>query len=199
MKRAAIYLRVSSDKQTYENQRPDVEQLARMRGLDVVANYEEQASAVKARPAYKQMMDDAHRGRFDVVLVWALDRLGRSMVGNLQAVLDLDRRGVRVLSVREPWLDTDSMVRPLLIAIFSWVAEQERTHLIAKTNAGIARAKKKGVRFGRPSRRIDMWRVDQLRAQGLTLRAIARWMKIPFATFQRAIARPERGDAEATV
>ncbi|MCA9624478.1 MAG: recombinase family protein [Myxococcales bacterium] len=63
------------------------------------------------------MMEAAHRGDIDVVVVWSLDRLGRSMTGNLQAVLDLDRCGVEVLSVRESWLDTGGPVRALLIAI----------------------------------------------------------------------------------
>jgi DNA invertase Pin-like site-specific DNA recombinase len=99
-RRAAIYLRVSSDEQTYENQRPDVKRLARTRGYKLVATYEEQASAAKARPEYARMMGDAHRGMFDVLVVWALDRFGRSMVGNMQAVLDLDRRGVEVVTRR---------------------------------------------------------------------------------------------------
>jgi DNA invertase Pin-like site-specific DNA recombinase len=68
------------------------------------------------RPVFDRMVRDAHQGAFDVLVVWALDRFGRSMVGNLQAVLDLDRCGVQVVSVREPWLDTGSAVRPLLIA-----------------------------------------------------------------------------------
>jgi DNA invertase Pin-like site-specific DNA recombinase len=127
--RAAIYLRVRKGEQTTENQRPEVEDVIRTRRLELVAEYEEKVSAVKARPQFDKMMRDAHRGAFDVLVVWALDRFGRSMVGNLQAVLELDRRGVQVVSVRESWLDTGGAVRPLLIAIFSWVAEQERSHL----------------------------------------------------------------------
>jgi putative DNA-invertase from lambdoid prophage Rac len=115
---AAVYLRVSSDRQTVENQRPDVEQLARARGLEVAHVYEAAASAVKHRPRYEAMLKDAKRGKFGVLVVWALDRFGRSMVGNLQDVLELDRIGVQVVSVREPWLDTGGPVRTLLIAIF---------------------------------------------------------------------------------
>jgi len=74
-------------------------------------------------------MGPAYRGDFEVVLVWSLDRLGRSMTGNLEAVLELDRCGVEVVSVREPWLDTGGPVRALLIAIFGWVAEQERAQI----------------------------------------------------------------------
>ena len=74
----------------------------------------------------------------------------RSMVKSIETVLELDRLGVRVLSVRESWLDTDSPVRPLLVAIFGWVAEQERTRLIERTRAGLQRAKRQGVTLGRP-------------------------------------------------
>ncbi|UJR87357.1 MULTISPECIES: recombinase family protein [Sandaracinus] len=119
-KRAAIYLRVSRGEQSVENQRPAVMRVVRARKLKLAAatTYEESASAAKKRPAFERMMADAHGGAFDVLVVWSLDRFGRSMVGNLHAVLELDRCGVEVVSVREPWLDTGGPVRALLIAIF---------------------------------------------------------------------------------
>src|SRR5271169_1665978 len=116
------------------------------------------------------MMRDAHQGAFDVLVVWALDRFGRSMVGNLQAVLELDRCGVQVVSVRETWLDTGSAVRPLLIAIFGWVAEQERATIVARTKAGLERARRDGVRLGRPAREVDVRRARALLEDGLSLR-----------------------------
>jgi len=63
-------------------------------------------------------MADAHAGRFDVVIVWALDRLGRSMVGNLATVPELEAPGVQVISAREAWPDMGGPVRSLLIAVF---------------------------------------------------------------------------------
>jgi putative DNA-invertase from lambdoid prophage Rac len=83
------------------------------------------------------MMGDARRGSFDVLLVWALDRVGRSMVDNLRDVLELGRLGVQIVSLREPWLDTGGPVRDLLLAIFSWVAQQERLRFVERTKAGI--------------------------------------------------------------
>jgi DNA invertase Pin-like site-specific DNA recombinase len=97
--RACIYLRVSTDKQSTANQRPEVEQLARARGFEIVHCYEEQASAAKHRPKYEQMLKDAKRGRFQVLVIWALDRFGRSMVGNLGDVLELDRIDARKLMI----------------------------------------------------------------------------------------------------
>ena len=190
-KRACIYLRVSKSdgSQSTENQRPEVEMLARARGLDVAAVYEESASAAKHRPQYEQMIKDAKRGRFAVLVVWALDRFGRSMVGNLQDVLELDRVGVQVVSVREPWLDTGSPVRTLLIAIFSWVAEQERARLVERTKAGLERARKRGAKIGRPRRAFDVNRARELRATGMSLRKIAAEVGVPQATLMRALAR----------
>jgi DNA invertase Pin-like site-specific DNA recombinase len=197
MKRAAIYLRVSSDEQTYENQRPDIARVAETRGYRVVATYEEQASAAKQRPSFARVMADAHRGAFDVLLVWSLDRFGRSMVGNMQAVLDLDRRGVKVVSVREPWLDTEGAVRPLLIAIFSWVAEQEREQLIARTVAGMERARKNGIRMGRPEVRIDIELARALHSQGESVRKISQRLHVAKTTVHRALHRPDRPERDS--
>lgn len=185
---AAIYLRVSSDRQTVENQRPEVEQLARARGLEVAHVYEEQASAARHRPKYETMLKDAKRGRFQVLVVWALDRFGRSMVGNLQDVLELDRIGVHVVSVREPWLDTGGPVRNLLVAIFSWVAEQERARLVERTKAGLAAARRRGAKIGRPRRKVDLERARELRAAGRSLRQVAAELGVGAATLHRAMA-----------
>jgi DNA invertase Pin-like site-specific DNA recombinase len=98
----------------------------------------------------RRMLADVRVGRIQAVAVWALDRLHRSMTGAINTVLELDRLGVPVLSVREGWLDTSGPVRPLLVAIFGWVAEQERTRLIERTKAGIERARREGKVLGRP-------------------------------------------------
>jgi DNA invertase Pin-like site-specific DNA recombinase len=185
--RAAVYLRVSTDKQSTENQRPEVELLARTRGYTVVKVYEEQASVAKKRPAYERMMKDAKRGVFDVLIVWAIDRFGRSMVGNLGDVLELDRVGVQVVSVRESWLDTGSPVRTLLIAIFSWVAEQERARLVERTKAGIVAARRRGARLGRPKAHLDVEHLHELRSRGWSVRKIAESVGVGSSTIQRRL------------
>jgi DNA invertase Pin-like site-specific DNA recombinase len=192
--RAAIYLRVSTDRQTTDNQKPEVEQLVRARGYEVVTVYEEQASAVKHRPQYERMLKDAKRGAFKVLVVWALDRFGRSMTGNLNDLLELDRQGVEVVSIREPWLDTGGPVRSLLIAIVSWVSEQERARLVLRTKAGIERARRRGTKIGRPRVPVDVARARELRAEGMSLRAVASVMDIKYATLCRALAGDLPGD-----
>lgn len=182
--KAALYLRVSTDRQTTDNQLPAVEQLARARGYEPVP-YIETESAVKARPVYERMMGDARAGRVQAVAVVALDRLHRSMVGAVNTVLELDRIGVSVLSVREGWLDANGPVRPLLVAIFGWVAEQERASLIARTKAGLERARRQGKRLGRPP--VDARKLARARervAAGDSTRAAARAAGLPESTLR---------------
>ena len=188
-KRAAIYLRVSSLEQTYENQRPDVERIAKARGWPIVARYAEHASASngQARPAFESMMKDAHGGAFEVVIVWSLDRFGRSLTGNTAAVLELDRMGVQVVSARETWLDTGSPVRSLLVAIFSWQAEQETAFRSERTIAGMVRARAAGAKIGRPRTPIDKEKLRALHAAGDSHRKIAQRLHVPRSTIGDAL------------
>lgn len=142
---------------------------------------------MKKRPEYERMMKAAGRGAFDVLIVWAIDRFGRSMVGNLTDVLELDRLGVQVVSVRESWLDTGSPVRNLLIAIFSWVAEQERTRLVERTKAGLVNARRRGARLGRPPARLDRDHLLELQEKGWSVRKIAKSLGVGPSTVQRRL------------
>lgn len=189
--RAALYLRVSDRTQTSENQRPELLRLARQRKLRIVGTYKETASAAGARPVFAQLLEDARRGGFDQLLVWSIDRFGRSMFGNLRDVVELERLGVRVVSARESWLDVDGPTRHLMLVIISWVAEQERARLIERTKAGMERAKAQGKRIGRPRRMswLDVERAKRLRREGRTQREIAMALKIPRGTIRAALGR----------
>jgi putative DNA-invertase from lambdoid prophage Rac len=189
--RAAVYMRVSSDKQSTENQKPDLDRMVQARDLDVVAVFEESVSAAKHRPAFEEMLRAAHRGEFRILVIWALDRFGRSMVGNLDAVLTLDRLGVTVISCRESWLDTDGPVRSLLIAIISWIGEQERNRIGERTRAGLDRARRKGTRLGRPQAHVNVSYARQLRAQGMSIREAARRLGVGSSTLHRILQDPE--------
>jgi putative DNA-invertase from lambdoid prophage Rac len=146
----ALYLRVSTSEQTTANQRPDLDHLLASRGLTADIVYEEKASAAKFRPEFERMLGDARAGKFDTLAIWSIDRFGRSLSGNLNDFVALEKLGVRILSAREPWIDTQGPVKELLIAIFSWVAQQERERLIERTRAGIATSRARGVTWGRP-------------------------------------------------
>ena len=186
-KTAAVYLRVSCDRSTVENQRAAVEQMAVARGYEPIV-YEEIESAVKARPVFERMMHDARAGRVQAVAVVALDRLHRSMQGAISTVLELDRLGVPVLSVREGWLDTSGPVRPLLVAIFGWVAEQERAVLIQRTKAGIERARRDGKVLGRPrASAVRVAAACSLVKGGASIRAAAARAGVSRETVRRAV------------
>lgn len=185
MRRAALYVRVSTERQTAENQVAEVRQLAVARGFEPFL-YEEAESAAKARPVLDRMLADVRAGRVHAVAVWALDRLHRSMTGAINTVLELDRLGVPVLSVREGWLDTSGPVRPLLVAIFGWVAEQERTRLIERTKAGLERARRQGKRLGRPpASQVLLYAARDLVVVGVPVAEAARRKGVARSTLQR--------------
>lgn len=188
-KRCAVYLRVSTDRQTVSNQAAEVCRMVAARGYEAEV-YEEIESAAKARPVLDRLLCDARAGRVGAVAVWALDRLHRSMVGAIQTVLELDRLGVQVLSVREGWLDTSGPVRPLLVAIFGWVAEQERARLIERTRAGIDRARREGKRLGRPSASPLLVAAALAEVErGASIRAAARAAGVSERTLRRTLRR----------
>lgn len=212
--RARLYLRVSTKPrkpkpgeppetpargQTVENQRPDLEQIARARGFVVTGEYSEAESTKKRRPEFDRLMRDARRGELDVLLIWALDRLGRDTLVNMQTIAELDRVGVRVVSAQESWLDTTGPTRTLLVAIFSWVAEQERDRRSERTKAGLQRVREKGSRSGKPigrPRRVDrptLARALTMRQAGRSIREVAVALKIPRATLQRVLGQSQKG------
>ncbi len=185
VRKAGLYVRVSTDRQTADNQLAEVTQLAVARGYESVV-YEEVESAAKVRPVLDRMLADVRAGRVQAVAVWALDRLHRSMTGAINTVLELDRLGVPVLSVREGWLEMNGPVRPLLVAIFGWVAEQERTRLIERTKAGVERARRQGKRLGRPpASPILLYAARDLVASGVAVAEAARQKGVARSTLQR--------------
>lgn len=184
----ALYVRVSTDQQTPDNQLAELQRLANSRGFSPVV-YSETESAVRHRPVFERMLADVRAGRVNAVLVWALDRLHRTMVGAIQTVLEFDRLGVPVISSREPWLDTAGPVRPLLIAIFGWVAEQERARLIERTKAGLERARRDGKRLGRPpASPILLHAAAELVARGVPVGRAASVKGVSRSTLRRFIA-----------
>lgn len=161
--RVAIYLRVSTDKQTTENQLPGLEFLCQQRGWEIIKVYEEQASAWDAghQPELAKLTEQARRAQFDVVLVWALDRLCRQ--GSyviLQMVDKFKKYGVKVVSVQEPWTEAPGELADILYSIAGWVAQQESKRRSERVRAGLARAKMqgKGVRGPDIGRRKRRWR-----------------------------------------
>ena len=125
------------------------------------------------RAALAGVLTAAHRREFDVLLVWALDRVSREgrlvgYVGQFRAA------GIRVLSHQEPWLDTGGPVGELVLAIFAWVAKQERDRIGERVRAGQTRARAQGVHIGRRPRLVDVEEVRRRRLAGQGWRLIAK-------------------------
>ena len=179
MLKVGLYGRVSRNDgaQDVENQMHELRGWAARLGGEVVAEFVDRVSGTKSsaqRPGLERALEAAHRRDYDLLLVWSLDRLSRGGVLALAGILDrLKTGGVGVRSLRESWLDTSSaMVAELLIAIFGWLGRQEREQLIARTRAGMARAKRNGVRLGRP-RVIDADQAQRALAKAGSLRKAA--------------------------
>src|SRR5487761_2291402 len=137
MKRAALYMRVSTVDQHPETQLLDLQQMAAQRGYEIVEQYTDRISGVKARrPGLDQMMADARRGRFDVVLVWASDRIARSVKHFLDVLDELNRIGVEYVSFREN-IDTGGPLGRAIIVIIGAIAELERSLIVGRVRAGM--------------------------------------------------------------
>jgi DNA invertase Pin-like site-specific DNA recombinase len=175
MKRAALYLRVSTLDQNPETQGLDLRRLAEQRRLEVVQEYVDQgiSGARTRRPALDQLMADARRGRFEVVVDWACDRLARSTRHFLEVLDELNRLNIEFVSFREN-LDTGGALGRAVVIIVSAVAELERNLIIERVRAGMRRAKLEGRHIGRRPLPVDRPAILHARANGQSLGQIAK-------------------------
>jgi DNA invertase Pin-like site-specific DNA recombinase len=175
MKRAALYLRVSTVDQNPETQALELRQFAVQRGLEIVQTYTDHGvSGTKARrPALDKMMEDARRHKFDVLVVWACDRLARSTKHLLQVLDELNGFGIQFLSQREA-IDTEGALGRAIIVIVSAIAELERSLIVERVRAGMRRAKLEGRQIGRSRLDVDREQVVLDRRSGLSLTQVAK-------------------------
>jgi len=189
MKRAALYLRVSTVDQHPESQLYDLRQLAAQRGYEIVHEYTDRISGAKAkRPHLDLLMADARRGRFEIVLVWACDRLARSVRHFLEVLDELNRLNIEFLSCREN-IDTGGPLGRAIVVIVGAIAELERNLIVERVRAGWRRARLDGQHIGRRPLQLDEAAIIQDRARGHTLRQIARTHRISTATVGKVLQR----------
>jgi len=190
VKRAALYMRVSTVDQHLETQLLDLRQMAAQRGYAIVQEYTDKISGTKARrPGLDQMMADARRGKFDVVLVWASDRIARSVKHFLDVLDELNRIGVEYVSFREN-IDTGGPLGRAIVVIIGAIAELERSLIVERVRAGMRRARLEGQRIGRAPLLLDSFAIQQDRQRGQSIREIARDHRISTATVQRVLRKP---------
>jgi DNA invertase Pin-like site-specific DNA recombinase len=187
MKRTALYLRVSTLDQHPETQRYALEQLAAQRGLTIVATYEDRISGARvSRPGLDQLMADARRGQFDIVLVWACDRLARSVTHFLQTLDEFNRLGIEFISFREQ-LDTGGPLGRAVVVIIAAIAELERGLIRERVRAGIRRARLEGRRLGRPPLALNRDAVLRDRERGMSISQLAQQHGIAETSVRRLL------------
>jgi DNA invertase Pin-like site-specific DNA recombinase len=199
MKRAALYLRVSTVDQNPETQALDLRQFVVQRGLEIVMTYTDHGvSGTKARrPALDKMMEDARRHRFDVVVVWSCDRLARSTKHLLQVLDELNGFGIQFLSQREA-IDTEGPLGRAIIVIVSAIAELERSLIVERVRAGMRRAKLEGRQIGRARLDINREQVVADRRTGMSLTNVAKRHNISRASVCR-LMKEAAGGSDAAV
>ena len=197
IKRVAIYVRVSTDKQTIENQLRELRRVAEHRGWKVVQEYRDAgisgAKGRHARPGLDEMLKDAQRRRFDVVMAWAIDRLGRSLIDLLGTIQALEACGVD-LYLDQQALDTTTPAGKLMFQITGAFAEFERSMIRQRVNAGLKRAVEAGKQLGRP--RIDPALEKRIQSQlrtGKGMLKIAIELGVGSGTVQRIKREMEEG------
>lgn len=177
-RRAAIYARVSTGSQDTENQLRVLREVAERSGWGIVQTYTETASGATARrPELDRMLADAARRRFDVVMVWDISRLGRSLRDLLNTFEAL--RAVKVdLHIHQQGIDTATPLGEAMMQMSGIFAQFERAMIVERTKAGMARARARGKRIGRPPASDAMVSaIRALRAKGRGMDAIAKELR----------------------
>lgn len=193
-KRTGIYLRVSKDAQSVENQLLDLRAVAAQRDWDVVEVYTDHGvSGSKRRderPEFDRMATDAAKGRINYIAAWALDRIGRNSRDVINFITDLPEQGVGLYLHREQ-LDTSTPVGKFVLTIMAGLSEMELASIKARIDAGLRRARAAGKRLGRPriNRKIEE-RILNLRKDrpSLGIRKIAREIGVSASTVARVLA-----------
>jgi DNA invertase Pin-like site-specific DNA recombinase len=189
MTRAALYVRVSTDRQTVENQIAHLTKIAKGRRWQIVQTYTDAGisggKGRKDRPGLDEMLKQAHRHRFDVVMAWAIDRIGRSLIDLLGTIQHLEACGVD-LYLDQQAIDTTTPAGRLMFQITGAFAEFERSMIRQRVRAGLKRAVESGKQLGRP--KIEPAIEKRIQAQLRTKKgmlAIAKDLKVGTGTVQR--------------
>ena len=191
--KAVAYLRVSRSDLDLRNQKIAIEEYAAIHKIDVVEYFWDEitgASDPRSRGGFASMLQYIQEEGIPVVIVYALDRLGRSFKEVLNVIWSLENLGVTLISVREDWLQTlDQSIRSLILSILTWAADFERKLISERTKRGLEKAKLEGKHIGRP-RKLDEKKIKEikrLRKKGLSIRSLAKIYNVSPRTIQRVL------------
>lgn len=189
--KVAIYGRVSTSGQSTDIQLQECRQYAERCGYQVVGEYCDTISGTTSkddREALTRLLEDAFTRKFSVVVVYSIDRVGRSLKHCLDILDTLRERQVQFCSIKEQ-IDTGSSVGKLIFEIFACLASYERTQILERTALGRERAKARGVKFGRPSKFNESVAISvkMLREKGAGIAEISKSLKIGVGTVYKAL------------
>jgi DNA invertase Pin-like site-specific DNA recombinase len=188
--RVATYVRVSTQQQDMRLQTAELGQYIASRGWMQADHYEDVMSGAKAnRPGLARLIADAQCRRFDCVIVWKLDRFGRSLVDCLNNIRTLESAGVRFIATTQG-LDTDQQnpASRFLLHVLGAAAEFERSLIRERVSAGMRAAKKSGTALGRPKGVFNREEVHELRRKGMSIAQISRQLNIGHGTVARTLS-----------
>ena len=195
MQRAVIYARVSTPEQCLENQLYDLREMASRRGYEVVNEYTDVGSGTKTRRAgLDALLADAHRRRFDIVLVAAFDRVARSVKHFLTVVDELHDLGIEFVSAREN-IDTSGAMGRMFVVMVSSIAELERSLIVERIKAGMRRRRLEGYRLGRTPLDVDRDAIVRDRLSGKSLTETARAHHVSRASVVRFVREARQRSA----
>ncbi len=186
--RTAIYARVSTEDQSYDMQVEELRRIASQSNWEVVGEYKEKVSGGKGRADRKELdklLKALHTREVDNVMVWKLDRLGRSVADLLNTIEIIRTAGANLYS-RDDGIDTNTSMGKLMFTVVSAFAEFQKDIINENVKAGVARAKEKGVRFGRPP--IKVRRKERIKSklvEGKSIRETAKELKESVGTVSR--------------
>jgi len=189
--RIALYGRVSKDdgKQDTENQLHDLREFCGRSGWRIEHEYVDRMSGKTSdRPQFRKMFEDASKRKFNLVLFWALDRFSREGVPETLNHLErLSAWGVGWRSYQEAYVDSCGPFKDVVVSLMATLAKQERVRISERTKAGLQRARRAGKVLGRPRAKVDVAKLKQLQADGLSLWQIAAKTGHSFSTTARAL------------
>src|SRR5258708_1946539 len=187
VQRVALYARVSTSNGTQdpEMQLRELREYAANRDLAIVGEYIDRMTGSKdSRPSLNRLMADASQRKFDAVLVWKLDRFGRSLRHVVNALAEFEALGLSFISLRDN-LDLSTPSGRLMFQIIGAMAEFERSLIQERVRAGLRNARAKGKRLGRPHIFVSQNRLDTLHASGASWRAISKELGVGVGTAHR--------------
>lgn len=187
-RRVARYIRVSRSDQRPELQADETSEMIARRGWEMTDTFVDQgiSGTRDRRPGLDRLMAAARRRAFDILVVWRSDRLFRSLRHMVNTLSELSALGVEFVSVTEPF-DTTTPQGRLLLHMIAAFAEFERGVLVERTRAGLAAARRRGARIGRPPAKVDLRQMHALRESGKSLREVAKALGVGTTTIHRLL------------